>query len=82
MLFRSGLRLLLPFSLLPNASMVQITVKPRSAKPTSKRFPLTLDLSAEPTVGELKAAIATQSKVRSFPFSSWCAADEREGAIA
>ena len=34
------------------------------------------------SIQRVNAAIATQSKVRSFPFSSWCAADEREGAIA
>ncbi|GAA5848936.1 hypothetical protein JCM8547_006393 [Rhodosporidiobolus lusitaniae] len=40
-----------------------VTVKPRSAKP-SKRFPLTLELpSSSPTVGELKAAIASKSKM-------------------
>ncbi|GAA5914465.1 hypothetical protein JCM6882_003027 [Rhodosporidiobolus microsporus] len=42
---------------------LSVTVKPRSSKP-SKRFPLTLTLEgAAPTVGQLKAAIASKVKM-------------------
>ena len=43
-----------------------VTVKPRSSKP-SKRFPLTVELSAsKPTVKDLKQAIAAKANVCSL----------------
>lgn len=44
-----------------------VTVQPRSSKP-SKRFPLTVELPAsQPTVHDLKRAIASHAKVRFHP---------------
>jgi len=44
--------------------MVSITVQSRSGKP-GKRFPLTVQLTGNPTVAELKQAIEDKAKVSS-----------------
>ena len=51
--------------------MVSITVQSRSSKP-SKRFPVTVELSGNPTVAELKQAIQDKTKVtQSSCRTSW-----------